>query len=93
MAQADSQIIMAVVDELPPAFRGLVYEYGFNIVVAMIEDGAHNAEALRVDLETWRSRRQEQILATDHHIDAARMLAIASRYRPPRRHRGKARHL
>ena len=81
---------MTVIDALDPEFRALVYEFGFNIVVAMIEDGAHNAAALRADLETWRRRRQQQLLDTDHHIDRARMLAIASRYRAPRRNRGRA---
>ena len=90
VSKSDSEIIMTVIDALDPQFRALVYEFGFNIVTAMIEDGAHNAEALRCDLETWRGRRQAQWLATDFQIDRARMLAIASRYRAPRRNRGRA---
>ena len=83
---------MTVIDAMPAAFRDLVHEYGFTIVTAMIEDGARNPDVLRADLETWRRRRQEQWLATDFPIDRARMLAIVSRYRAPRRYRGRARH-
>lgn len=91
-ANPDSALIMGAIDAFPPELRALVYEYGFNIVVAMTEEGAPDLAMLRWQLETWRNRRQEQILSTDHHIDRARMLAIASRYRAPRRHRGRARH-
>ena len=55
--------IMSIVDTLPKPFRSLVHEYGFTMVVAMIEDGAENARNLERDLKTWRSRRQAELLA------------------------------
>lgn len=79
------------IDRLSKGMRALVYEFGYQIVAAMIDDGARNAKTLRRDLETWRSRRQAQLLAQDHKVDPARMLAIANRFRSPRRYRGTRR--
>lgn len=58
--------IMAAVDSLPPPMRQLVYEYGFKIVDAMIEDGYTDPFELADLLETWRERRQAEWLRTDY---------------------------
>lgn len=46
--------------------RALVREFGFVIVSEMIDEGYTNARELKPLLETWRSRRQEEWLATDY---------------------------
>lgn len=51
-----------------PKFRALVHEFGLKIVDAMIADGYDNADELRIVLEGWRSRRQEQWLKTDFSL-------------------------
>jgi hypothetical protein len=62
----DSRANMAAVDQLPSAFRPLVYEYGLVIVVNMFNEGYEDAAELRPILENWRERRQQQWLATDY---------------------------
>jgi hypothetical protein len=58
---------MEYVDKLSPAFRALVYEFGLLIVSNMREEeGYTNAARLRPVLEAWRSKRQEEWLATNY---------------------------
>jgi N-methylhydantoinase B/oxoprolinase/acetone carboxylase alpha subunit len=83
---------MQSLDRMKAPMRALVYEYGYTIVAEMINAGCgNNANALRRDLETWRRRRQQELLAQDHKVDPARLLAIANRFRSPRRYRGTRR--
>jgi hypothetical protein len=49
---------MRLIDDLRPAFRALVHEYGAVIVLKMIAEGYNHPEQLRPVLETWRERRQ-----------------------------------
>lgn len=65
-AYRDPAEIFQVIDNWPKALRELVYEYGFVIVEAMVDDGYSNPRELRGYLETWRSRRQEGWLASDY---------------------------
>jgi hypothetical protein len=51
--------IMRAIDEMPPAWRRLAYEYGRNIVVAFYSESTVQGAA--EDLEVWRDRRQEAI--------------------------------
>ena len=57
---------MRAVDNLKPAFRDLVHEFGLVIVAGMINDGYDDPIELRRTLETWRERRQSEWLATDY---------------------------
>jgi hypothetical protein len=75
---------MDEIDGIAPDLRALVYEFGYQIVAAMITFGYSSAAAIRSDLETWRKRRQLDLLAQNFDIDRARMLALASRFRSPR---------
>lgn len=54
---------MERLDRMPPAWRALVYEFGWTIVDAMIADGHRNAAKLREELEAWRGRQQEAWLS------------------------------
>lgn len=58
--------MMHLVDAMPSLFRALVREYGLSIVHRMINDGYHDPKELNDLLETWRERRQAELLATDH---------------------------
>jgi hypothetical protein len=58
----DSEKIMSEVDRMKPAMRALVHAYGFVIVRNMIAEGYRDANALRPVLETWRQRRQQELL-------------------------------
>jgi hypothetical protein len=62
MVDENSAQIMRHVDKMTPAMRALVHEYGFSIVYAMRQEGYTNAKALRPLLETWRQRRQQELL-------------------------------
>jgi hypothetical protein len=62
MSADASQQIMRQVDGMTPPMRALVYEYGFSIVYAMRLEGYTNAKELRPILETWRQRRQQELL-------------------------------
>lgn len=66
MPNQNSVAIMSTIDLMPLPMRLLVYEFGFKIVWAMIEDGYNNADELRSLLETWRQRKQDEWLATDY---------------------------
>ena len=66
MSEADSIAVMRPIDDLRPAFRALVHEYGAVIVLKMIGEGYERPEELRPVLETWRERRQETWLATNY---------------------------
>lgn len=48
---------MAALDSWPKLWRELAYEYGFQIVQAMYDDGG-GYDAVKIDLETWRERKQ-----------------------------------
>jgi hypothetical protein len=61
---------MDYVDGLSPAFRKLVYEFGLIIVSNMISEGYTRPAQLKSILEAWRSRRQEEWLATDYIMPA-----------------------
>lgn len=52
---------MAVLDSWPQVWRELAYEYGFKIVAAMYDEGG-GYEAAKSSLETWRDRRQDDLL-------------------------------
>lgn len=58
-------------DALHPRMRQLVYEFGANIVLAMVDEGYTSARDLRPVLEEYHRRRQEQLLSTDHHLKFA----------------------
>ena len=62
----DSVKLMAWVDRLKPEMRELVYTFGLVIVADMYGDGHTRAAELRPILESWRSRRQEEWLATNY---------------------------
>lgn len=66
MPDPNSVLIMKTIDRMSPAMRALVREFGFVIVSEMIDEGYTNARELKPLLETWRSRRQEEWLATDY---------------------------
>jgi hypothetical protein len=57
---------MQFVDGLPPAFRVLVREYGMKIVNDMVAEGYHDPFELQQLLETWRERRQADLLTQNH---------------------------
>lgn len=56
---ADSADAMRAIDEMPPAWRRLAYEYGRNITVAMYAEST--AQGAAADLEIWREREQERL--------------------------------
>ena len=58
--------IFQVADALPKAMRKLIHEYGFVIVVAMIQDGYNDPDELEFLLMHWRDRRQREWLETDY---------------------------
>lgn len=66
MPNHDSVAVMSTIDLLPLSMRLLVYEFGFKIVQAMIDDGYDDPVELRPLLEAWRERKQEAWLATDY---------------------------
>jgi hypothetical protein len=69
-----SQQIMRQVDGMTPPMRALVYEYGFSIVYSMRQEGYTSAKALRPILETWRQRRQQELLdARNNGTDRSRL--------------------
>lgn len=53
---------MDIIDRMSGPMRNLVHIYGFSIVHAMRQEGYTNAKALRPILETWRQRRQQELL-------------------------------
>jgi N-methylhydantoinase B/oxoprolinase/acetone carboxylase alpha subunit len=57
---------MAAIDKLSRPMRELVDEFGAAIVLGMIADGHRDARKLRIELEAWRERRQNEWLATDY---------------------------
>jgi len=65
MSDPDSVKVMAAIDAMTPPFRALVHEFGAVIVSRMIGEGYANANELRDVLNTWRHRRQEELLKTD----------------------------
>lgn len=60
--KADAERIMTIMDRMSRPMRSLVHLYGFAIVYAMRQEGYTNAKALRPVLETWRQRRQQELL-------------------------------
>jgi hypothetical protein len=73
---------MAAIDQMRPAFRDLVREFGFVIVRDMLNDGYADADELRGILEGWRARRQAEWLATDFVTKrTAKSIAAAIVYR------------
>jgi hypothetical protein len=57
---------MSTIDLMPLPMRMLVYEFGFNIVRAMINDGYNDPREMRGLLETRRQQMQAAWLATDY---------------------------
>lgn len=62
--------MMERVDQFQPEYRALVYEYGWDIVAAMIDQrdyGLNNVgnwpppDDIAFDLEMWRWKRQEEL--------------------------------
>lgn len=66
MPNQSSVAIMPTIDLMPMFMRMLVYEYGFSIVLAMINDGYDDPTELRSLLETRRQRKQAEWLVTDY---------------------------
>ena len=64
--RTDSVKLMAWVDKRTPAMRALIHEFGLVVVADMYTDGHTRAAELRPILESWRSRRQEEWLATNY---------------------------
>lgn len=62
----DSVTLMESLDNLTPAMRQLVHEYGAAIVGAMLDDGYQRAGELEDILVGWRAKRQDQWLNTNH---------------------------
>lgn len=56
-----SEDVMRCIDAMTPAQRALVYEYGFVIVLSMINEG-YNANQLKPLLRQWRKQQQEKLL-------------------------------
>jgi hypothetical protein len=56
----ESARVMSAVDRMKPKFRTLVHEYGAVIVSRMVAEGYTDPDRLRAELETWRSRRQDE---------------------------------
>jgi hypothetical protein len=53
----DSQAIMSQIDGLPPEWRQLVYEYGFQIVKSLRQNRVAIDQAA-IALANWRASRQ-----------------------------------
>jgi hypothetical protein len=83
-ADPDCRLNMEAIDQLPKSFRPLVYEFGLVIVVAMWNDGYHDARELRGILESRRDRLQREWLATDY-VTPAIAENIKSAFLAPRR--------
>lgn len=66
MPNPSSVAIMSTIDLMPMPMRMLVYEYGFSIVWAMVNDGYNDPGELRSLLEMRRQRKQAEWLATDY---------------------------
>lgn len=66
MPNSNSIAIMSTIDLMPLPMRLLVYEFGFKIVFAMINDGYDDPHELRRLLEVRRQRLQAAWLATDY---------------------------
>lgn len=60
----NSVAVMAAVDALPKTFRRLVHEYGARIVTEIYTTDTRNARVALKQLETWRERRQQALLAS-----------------------------
>lgn len=65
-AQAMAAGSMAPIDALPEAFRKLVYEYGRNATLALVQSGVKDPLEAEFQLSTIRWQRQEQWLKTDY---------------------------
>lgn len=50
-------------DKLKPAIRALIYEYGFETVRGLYNDGHRDAEKMREELEAYRGKRQDEWLS------------------------------
>lgn len=66
MPNPDSIAIMSTIDLMPLAMRLLVYEFGFSVVWAMLNEGYEDPCELRRLLEARRHMQQEAWLATDY---------------------------
>lgn len=62
----DSVELMAQIDELPAEVREMIYEFGFAIVAALINQGVNDPDRMDELLHNWRERRQAQWLATNY---------------------------
>lgn len=71
---ASSAEIFRWVDTLRKGMRSLVYDFGVVIVMHMWCEGYSSAKELRPWLETWRTRRQDTLLAQDYHFSRKRWL-------------------
>lgn len=74
---------MAPIDALPPPFRKLVYEYGRNVTLALVESGTKDEQEAEFQLASMRWQRQEQWLKTDYIPPGTRLLTHDTR-RPRR---------
>lgn len=87
--RVSSAEIMEKIDALDPEARALVYEYGFNIVAALIDEGG-GLEAIAADLETWRQRKQAAHLRAvgrgDYQIPKSAFLGYSGKteFGPPK---------
>jgi hypothetical protein len=61
----NSAAIMDAIDAMEPEWRALVHEFGV-VIVSEIMGEANTVEEGREMLNYWRSRRQEQWLATNY---------------------------
>lgn len=61
----NSIAVMEEVDQLPPDWRALVYEFGIKIV-SDVRPEARSIEEAREMLNYWRTQRQQQWLATNY---------------------------
>lgn len=83
---------MAPIDALPEPFRKLVYEYGRNATLALVQSGVKDPQEAEFQLSTNRWQRQEQWLKTDYIPPGTRLLTNdPRRSRRARAHRAFAR--
>jgi hypothetical protein len=72
--KADAERIMGIMDRMSQPMRALVHIYGFAIVYSMRQEGYTGAKELRPILETWRQRRQQELLdARNNGTDRPRL--------------------
>lgn len=71
--QNNSAEVMAMMDELPPAWRKLARKYGLVITRAMLESlGADNISSAEIALEQRREGQQQEWLNTNFFLNRKR---------------------